>query len=75
MFWTAGQAVARLRRALNDNLEHLLLLEHVADFDALQDGGSGTPHIAGLDACLLSLRQIYLDLGDGLFGSGFHASD
>ena len=53
----AGQAVARLRRSLNDNLEHLLLLEHVADFDALQDGGCGTPHVARLDACLLSLAR------------------
>ena len=39
-------AAARLRRALDDDVEDLLLLEHAADLDALEQRGLRAAHVA-----------------------------
>ncbi len=50
------------RHALNDDVEHLLLLEHAADLDALEQGGLRTTDIARADSESLGLLQVDLDL-------------
>ena len=55
-------AAAGLRHALDDDVEHLLLLEHAADLDALEQGGLRTTDIARADAESLGLLQVDLDL-------------
>ena len=68
----ACQAVPGGFRPLDDHLEHLLLLEQVPHLDALQDGGSRTPDIAGLDALLLRLGEVNLDFRNRLVYGDIH---
>ena len=60
-------AQAGLRHALNDDVEDLLLLEHAADLNALEQRGLGATDIARTDAESLGLLQVDLDL-DGRLG-------
>ena len=59
-------AAPGLRRALDDDVEDLLLFEDTADLDALQQGGLGPAHQPGADTELLGLLQVHLDLDGGL---------
>ena len=62
-----AHAVPHLGRAPDLDLEDLLLFEQGADVDARDQGGGGAPDVTGLDAHLLRLGQIDLDLDGRLF--------
>jgi hypothetical protein len=61
-----GEAVARLVGALDDDREDLLLLEHVAHFDALQHRGGRASHVARFHPGALGGLEVDLDLGGRL---------
>ena len=61
MVWPPG-----VRGTLHDDVEDLLLLEHAADLDALQQRRAGAANETGRDAEALRLVQVHLDLDRGL---------
>ena len=69
----AVQALSELRHAPDDHVEDLLILEQAADQDARQERCGSAPDVPRLDAVLLGLGKVHLDVERRLLDLSFEA--